>query len=171
MVERRTPYFTAVSQHARHSAETASGYYGTPREDKLGPAETLRQRVAHHGTEHLLREAVAGRALGVREAIDYMLTVDFAILDFAAHRPEYFLLKAHALARESMRRDGKANHSPTSFRRASGTASALRRCCGACWRRESRSGGRNRIQRQRKYLCGGVLRTAGGQPFRPTSST
>ncbi len=43
-----------------------------------------------------------GGKWGVRDAIDYMLTADFAILDLAASRPEDFLLKAWRLARMSM---------------------------------------------------------------------
>jgi hypothetical protein len=39
---------------------------------------------------------------GVRDAIEYMLTADFAILDLAARRFPHFLLKAYDLARASI---------------------------------------------------------------------
>lgn len=39
-----------------------------------------------------------GGRWGMREAIEYMLTADFAILDFAATRPNHFLMKAWELA-------------------------------------------------------------------------
>jgi hypothetical protein len=43
-----------------------------------------------------------GGKWGVREAIDYMLTADVAILDLAAARSSHFLLKAYEMARANM---------------------------------------------------------------------
>ncbi|MEN6601161.1 MAG: M14 metallopeptidase family protein [Bryobacteraceae bacterium] len=43
-----------------------------------------------------------GGKWGVRDAIEYMLTADFAILDLAANRPSRFLMKAYELARASI---------------------------------------------------------------------
>jgi hypothetical protein len=43
-----------------------------------------------------------GGRWGMREAIDYMLTADFAILDFAASRPNHFLFKAWELAQANI---------------------------------------------------------------------
>ena len=43
-----------------------------------------------------------GGAWGVRNAIDYMLTADFAILDFAAARSAHFLYKAWEMAHENI---------------------------------------------------------------------
>jgi hypothetical protein len=43
-----------------------------------------------------------GGRWSVKEAIDYMITADFAILDLAAARPAHFLMKAWELARASM---------------------------------------------------------------------
>jgi len=43
-----------------------------------------------------------GGKWGVRDAIEYMLTADFAILDLAANRSSRFLMKAYDLARASI---------------------------------------------------------------------
>jgi hypothetical protein len=43
-----------------------------------------------------------GGKWGVREAIDYMLTADFAILDLAATRSAHFLYKAYEMARANI---------------------------------------------------------------------
>ncbi|MBS1827143.1 MAG: peptidase M14 [Acidobacteria bacterium] len=43
-----------------------------------------------------------GGRWGMREAVDYMLTADFAILDLAASRPSHFLFKAWELATVNM---------------------------------------------------------------------
>ncbi|MBL8173129.1 MAG: hypothetical protein JNK48_00580 [Bryobacterales bacterium] len=43
-----------------------------------------------------------GGRWGMREAVDYMLTADFAILDLAASRPSHFLFKAWDLAQSNI---------------------------------------------------------------------
>jgi hypothetical protein len=50
-----------------------------------------------------------GGKWGTREAIDYMLTADFAILDTAATRSEYFLWKAYELARKAIDEGNRGN--------------------------------------------------------------
>ncbi|MEZ5353633.1 MAG: M14 family metallopeptidase [Bryobacteraceae bacterium] len=49
-----------------------------------------------------------GGKWSVRDAIDYMLTADFAILDLAASRPESFLFKSWELARAAIDNAGKS---------------------------------------------------------------
>lgn len=83
--------------------ETALYSYATPRVYK--PSE-LPERFASgipaaEPTIFYQRPWLGGR-WGVRDAIEYMLTADFAILDLAARRSSHFLLKAYDLARASI---------------------------------------------------------------------
>jgi hypothetical protein len=96
---------SAVAFHNLHGilTETAAGVYGTPRIDE---AADLPKRFRHglsalHPSVFYQRPWLGGR-WGVKEAIDYMLTADFAILDLAAARSDHFLLKAYDLAMASI---------------------------------------------------------------------
>lgn len=103
---------TAPPFHNMHGilTETAAGFYATPRQDEL---KDLPKRFSNglSATEPSIfyqRPWLGGR-WGVREAIDYMLTADFAILTFAASRPEALLRKAYGLARASIAAGQKGN--------------------------------------------------------------
>jgi hypothetical protein len=79
--------------------ETAAGWLGTPRNIR---ASSIRARFANgiparEPSIFYERPWMGGR-WGVREAIDYMLTADFAILELAAQRRSSFLYKAWSLA-------------------------------------------------------------------------
>ena len=96
---------TAPTFHNMHGilTETAGGFYGTPRQDEL---KELPKRFSNglSTTEPSIfyqRPWLGGR-WGVREAIDYMLTADFAILAFASVHSEALLQKAYDLARTSI---------------------------------------------------------------------
>jgi hypothetical protein len=103
---------TAPPFHNMHGilTETAAGFYGTPRKDEL---KDLPKRFSNGlpTTEPSIfyQKPWAGGRWGVREAIDYMLTADFAILSFAASRPEALLQKAYDLARLSIETGKKGN--------------------------------------------------------------
>ncbi len=100
---------TAPPFHNMHGVltETAAGVYATPRvdEQKDLPKQFRNGMPAQEPTVFYQRPWLGGR-WGVREAIDYMLTADFAILDLAASRREAFLRKAYDLAREAIE-DGR----------------------------------------------------------------
>ena len=96
---------TAPAFHNMHGilTETAAGYFATPRTDR---EEDLPKRF-RNGMPTLVPSVFyqrpwRGGRWGVREAIDYMLTADFAILNLAAVRREHFLRKAYHLARASI---------------------------------------------------------------------
>lgn len=83
--------------------ETALYHYATPGNYK---PEDLPERFGHGiptkvPSVFYQRPWLGGR-WSVRNAIDYMLTADFAILDLAANRAEDFLLKSWQLARASI---------------------------------------------------------------------
>ena len=83
--------------------ETAAGALGTPRvyqPSEIGP-RFANGIPAREPSIFYERPWLGGR-WGVREAIDYMLTVDFAILELAAGRRSEFLLKSWRLAREAI---------------------------------------------------------------------
>ncbi len=92
---------SAAAFHNQHGilTETAAGVYGTPRTDEKAD---LPKRFQHglstlHPSVFYQQPWLGGR-WGVKEAIDYMLTADLAILDLAAARSDHFLLKAYELA-------------------------------------------------------------------------
>ncbi len=103
---------TAPSFHNMHGilTETAAGVYATPRpvEPKDLPKRFRNGIPAQEPSVFYQRPWLGGR-WGVREAIDYMLTADFAILDLAASRREAFLWKAYELARESIEKGRQGN--------------------------------------------------------------
>jgi hypothetical protein len=83
--------------------ETAGYQYGTPR---TYAEKDLPQRFSNGmptmEPSVFYQRPWKGGKWAVRDAIDYMLTADFAILELAATRSEHFLLKAWELARASM---------------------------------------------------------------------
>ena len=96
---------TAPAFHNMHGilTETAAGLLGTPRvdEEKDLPKRFGNGLPTTEPSIFYQRPWLGGR-WGVREAIDYMLTADFAILDLASTRPAAFLRKSYELARAAM---------------------------------------------------------------------
>jgi hypothetical protein len=83
--------------------ETAGYAYGTPREyqskdfpERFGNGLPTREPTVFYQRPWL------GGKWSVRDAIDYMLTADFAILELGSTRSEQFLYKSWELARASM---------------------------------------------------------------------
>jgi hypothetical protein len=97
---RTTPYY-----HNMHGilTETAASGYATPRTYR---AEDFPERFSSGIPTKLPTMFYAKPWLGgrwtLRDAIDYMLTADFAILDLASSRSEHFLWKAHESARTAI---------------------------------------------------------------------
>jgi hypothetical protein len=83
--------------------ETALHGYGTPRVYKMSdlPERFGNGMPTKQASVFYERPWLGGR-WGTREAIEYMLTADMAILDLAASRREHLLMKAWELARESI---------------------------------------------------------------------
>lgn len=96
---------SAPAFHNMHGilTETAAGVYATPVEYK---PEELPRRFSNGlpATEPSIFYPYPwqGGRWGVREAIDYMLAADLAILDLAAARSETFLRKAWEMARSAI---------------------------------------------------------------------
>jgi hypothetical protein len=88
--------------------ETAGYMYGTPRTYRASdlPERFANGNPAKESTVFYERPWMGGK-WGVRNAIEYMLTADFAILDLAASRSEHFLYKAWDMARAGMTADAK----------------------------------------------------------------
>jgi hypothetical protein len=108
-----------------------------------------------------------GGAWSVRDAIDYMLTADFAILDLAAARREHFLLKAWEMARANIEAGNKGKPyayivGPEQWDAASSIDMLRRLSLGGIQiyraRSEFRAGGKS-------YAAGSYVMPA-GQPFR-----
>ncbi|MBM3740518.1 MAG: peptidase M14 [Acidobacteria bacterium] len=106
-----------------------------------------------------------GGKWGVRDAIEYMLTADFAILDQAAVRSGYYLLKAWELARKSM--DTPKPHAwilpagQWDFSEAANMTNRLRMSGVQVYRSRSAF-----TAAGREYGAGSIV-LPGGQPFRP----
>lgn len=83
--------------------ETALNGYATPRTYKLSdlPDRFPNGIPTKEPTVFYPQPWLGGR-WGTREAIEYMLTADFAILDLAASRAEHFLHKAWQMARDNI---------------------------------------------------------------------
>jgi hypothetical protein len=83
--------------------ETAGNFYATPRTYKTSefPQQFANGMSAREPSMFYERPWMGGK-WGVRDAIDYMLTVDFAILDLAAKRRADYLLKSYQMARASI---------------------------------------------------------------------
>lgn len=67
----------------------------------------------------------------LRDAVNYMLTADFAILELASNRAQHFLYKAWELARANIELGGRATRTPTLSPPASGIAGARWKWCAA----------------------------------------
>jgi hypothetical protein len=94
--------------------ETAGFLYGNSREYKPSefPERFGNGMPTKEPTVFYERPWMGGR-WGVREAIDYMLTADFAILDLAATRSAHFLYKAYEMARANV--DAGQNSQPWGY--------------------------------------------------------
>lgn len=83
--------------------ETAGYAYGTPKEYRLKDfPERFGNGLPTKEPSVFYQRPWMGGKWAVRDAIDYMLTADFAILELAATRSEHFLYKAWEMARASM---------------------------------------------------------------------
>lgn len=96
---------TAPKFHNMHGilTETALFSYATPYTYKLADLpERFGNGIPTKESSIFYPRPWLGGKWGTREAIDYMLTADFAILETAATRSEYFLRKAYDLARKAV---------------------------------------------------------------------
>ncbi|MBI4875975.1 MAG: peptidase M14 [Acidobacteria bacterium] len=149
--------------------ETAAAGYATPRVYQAGEIpERFSSGIPAREPSIFYQRPWMGGRWSVREAIDYMLTADFAILDLASARPSYFLLKAWELARASIEQGRKGKpfayvvpmNQPDRWtavemlRRMSGAGVEVRQA-----RAEFQAGGKS-------YPAGTYVMPA-GQPFRP----
>ncbi len=83
--------------------ETAGFQYGTPRVYNASDfPERFTNGIPTKEPSVFYQRPWMGGKWGVRDAIEYMLTADFAILDLAAARSSHFLQKAYDLARASI---------------------------------------------------------------------
>lgn len=83
--------------------ETALHGYGTPRVYKSAEfPERFGNGIPTKLPTVFYQRPWMGGKWGTRDAIEYMLTADFAILDLAASRTEHFLLKSWQMARENI---------------------------------------------------------------------
>src|SRR5260370_123547 len=83
--------------------ETAGNLYATPR--TYTPAEfpsRFTNGVATREPSMFYERPWMGGKWGVRDAIEYMLSADFAILELAAARREDYLMKSYQMARQSI---------------------------------------------------------------------
>jgi len=101
---------TAPPFHNMHGilTETAAGVLATPRVDERDelPESFSSGMPAQLPSVFYQRPWLGGR-WGVKNAIEYMLTADFAILDLASSRPDHFIQKAYDLARLSIDQGAK----------------------------------------------------------------
>ncbi len=83
--------------------ETAGWGYATTRTVKVGDLpERFANGIPTKEPSMFYQVPWLGGKWGLRDAIEYNLTADFAILDLAAMRTEYFLSKAYEVARNSI---------------------------------------------------------------------
>jgi hypothetical protein len=83
--------------------ETALYSYATPHEYKLSDLpERFPNGIPTKESSIFYQRPWMGGKWGVRDAVEYMLTADWAILDLASARREYFLEKAYAMARANI---------------------------------------------------------------------
>ncbi|MBN8730209.1 MAG: peptidase M14 [Acidobacteria bacterium] len=101
---------TAPKFHNMHGilTETALHSYATPGEytlsdlpERFGNGMPTKESSIFYSMPWL------GGKWGIRQAIDYMLTADFAILELAATRSDYFLWKAYELARSAVEKGNR----------------------------------------------------------------
>jgi zinc carboxypeptidase len=96
---------TAPKFHNMHGilTETALHSYATPGEYAISDLpERFGNGIPTKESSIFYTMPWLGGKWGIREAIDYMLTADFAILELAATRSDYFLWKAYELARAAI---------------------------------------------------------------------
>lgn len=96
---------TAPKFHNMHGilTETALHSYATPADYALSDLpERFGNGIPTKESSIFYSMPWLGGKWGTRQAIDYMLTADFAILELAATRSEYFLWKAYELARAAV---------------------------------------------------------------------
>ncbi|MBK5294598.1 MAG: peptidase M14 [Acidobacteriia bacterium] len=87
--------------------ETALFGYGTPGNYKLSDLPPLFSNgIPTKEPSVFYQRPWLGGKWGTRDAIEYMLTADFAILDLAAARSSHFLYKAWEMARAAMQTGG-----------------------------------------------------------------
>jgi len=102
---------TAPAFHNMHGilTETAAGVYATPRAFKPGDLPARFRHGLPATIPSVFYRPWSGERWGVKEAIEYMLTADLAVLDLAARYRVELLEKAYQPAREAIR-EGKAGH-------------------------------------------------------------
>ena len=103
---------SAPAFHNMHGilTETALYYYATPKEYKLAeiPERFSNGLPAREPTVFYPKPWLGGR-WALRDAVDYMLTADFAILSEAAANPSHYLLKAWEMARANIESGRRGN--------------------------------------------------------------
>lgn len=83
--------------------ETAGSSYATPREyDRTTFAARFANGLPTLEPSVFYQRPWQGGKWRLRDAVDYMLTADFAILTLAADRPSHFLYKAWEMARQNL---------------------------------------------------------------------
>ena len=103
---------SAPAFHNMHGilTETAGYQYATPREYKAEEIpHTFAGGIPAREPSIFYERPWLGGAWHLSDAVDYMLTVDFAILNLAASRHSDFLLKSWELARESIEKGAKGH--------------------------------------------------------------
>ena len=96
---------SAPAFHNMHGilTETAAHVYATPRVyDPTTLPERFTNGIPTRQSSVFFERPWLGGRWGLRDAVDYMLTVDFAILDLASTRRESFLRKAWEVARANI---------------------------------------------------------------------
>jgi len=148
--------------------ETAGYIYGTPRTYQSGefPERFANGMPTREPSVFYPRPWLGGK-WGVRDAIEYMLTADFAILDLASARSAHFLLKAYETARAQMEagRKGKPYAyivSPEQWDRSSAQEMLRRLVVAGVEVRRARGG----FQAGGKSYPAGTHVLLAGQPFR-----
>ncbi len=150
--------------------ETAMGAgYGTPRTYRATQfPERFGNGLPTKEPSVFYQRPWGGGKWGTREAIDYMLTADFAILELAASRPAHFLIKAWEMARANIEAGnaGKpfAYVVPAGQWDDSSAVEMLRRLQAAGIRVERAEAA---FQANGKTYATGSFVLPAGQPFRP----
>jgi hypothetical protein len=103
---------SAPAFHNMHGilTETALFYYATPKEYQLNdlPARFQNGAPAREPTIFYPKPWLGGR-WALRDAVEYMLTADFAILSEAASNTPHYLLKAWEMARSNIEQGSRGN--------------------------------------------------------------
>lgn len=96
---------SAPAFHNMHGilTETALYQYATPRDYKLSEIpERFSSGIPAKEPSVFYEKPWLGGRWALMDAVNYMLTADFAILDLAASRPHHYLLKAWEMAHENI---------------------------------------------------------------------